>query len=285
MRPRAAKYEGSSRLGPGTSVTPRQRVGYAAQQALILDLLTVALPLCLPGLLLRLARLLPLRCFFHGFGLTLLSPAFFLYGFVPAQRTPRFFGLAFHLVVHGSSFTSSSALGVRLLVGSAYDVLHGNAAFSTGSLNLVEVHAELLGLLLRGLRGVRLLLAALLSTGSLLGRLLALLRGLLPLLGRLACRVLSLLGRSAGRILGLTGGLAGGVLGLACDLSGLVGGLTGHLLRLVGGLSCRVLRLLGRPAGRLLGLACDLSGLVGRLTGHLLGLIGGPTRRGPRALP
>ena len=79
--------------------------------------------------------------------------------------------------------------GSLLLVRSAGDVPHSDAAFGPGSLNLVEVDAKLLGLLLRGLRGVRLLPSA----GCLLRRLLTLLRHLLSLLGGLSCRVLACL--------------------------------------------------------------------------------------------
>ena len=93
-------------------------------------------------------------------------------------------------------------LPTRLLVRSADYVADGNAALGPGPLNLIEVHPELLGLLLRGLRGIR-LLTALLTTGGLLRRLLAL----------LCC-------------------LTGGVLGLACYLARLIRGLTRHLLGL-----------------------------------------------------
>jgi hypothetical protein len=106
-----------------------------------------------------------------------------------------------------------------LLVRGALHVPDGDAPVGPGALHLGEVHAHLLGLLLGGLRGVRLLLASLLLASSgLLGRLP---RGLLPLLGRLP-----------GGVLGLLGGPSGGLLGLARDLPGLVGGLPGYLLGL-----------------------------------------------------
>ena len=114
--------------------------------------------------------------------------------------------------------------GSILLVRSADDVPHSDAAFGPGSLNLVEVDAKLLGLLLRGLRGVRLLLLA--SSG---------------LLGRL----LSLLGCLSGNLLSLLGCLTCGVLCLARYLSCLVRGLSRRLLGLSGGLSGRVLHALG----------------------------------------
>ena len=129
---------------------------------------------------------------------------------------------------------------LQLLVRSADDVPDGDAAFGPGPLHLVEVHAELLGLLLRGLRGVRLLL----TTGGLLRRLLALLRGLLPLLSRLTGRLLGLTGRLARGVLRLLGGPAGRLLGLPGHLPGLVGRLTGRFLRLAGRLTGGVLRAL-----------------------------------------
>jgi hypothetical protein len=166
-----------------------------------------------------------------------------------------------------------------LLVRGALHVPDGDAPVGPGALHLGEVHAHLLGLLLGGLRGVRLLLASLLlaslllASSGLLGRLT---RGLLPLLGRLPCGVL-----------GLLGGPSGGLLGLPRNLAGLVGGLTGYFLGLAGnltyligdsaqGTSAALLTAAGEPAGEpaygLLGLARDLAGLIGGLTGYFLGL-------------
>src|SRR5215213_4950012 len=135
---------------------------------------------------------------------------------------------------------------IRLLVRSADDVPNGDAALCPRALHLGEVHAELLGLLLGGVRGFRLLLlATLLATGCLL-------RGLLALLG----------------------GLSGGVLRLAGRLSGGVLRLLRSLSRLVGHLARRVLGLSGRLPCRVLGLSRNLLGLVGGLTRRVLHALG-----------
>jgi hypothetical protein len=183
------------------------------------------------------------------------------------------FGL---LVVHNYSFLSMASPGSLLLVRSAYDVPNGDAASGAGSLNLVEINAELLGLLLSGLRSVRLLF----TTGCLLRGLLALLSYLLPLLGGLS-----------GRILSLACGLTCGVLGLLGGLPRLVCHLTGRILRLARGLSGRILRLarnlLGLIRGlarRLLSLACRLSGRILHALGDLPYLVCHPTERATAAL-
>ena len=184
--------------------------------------------------------------------------------------------------------------GALLLVRSAGDVPHSDAAFGTGSLNLVEVDAKLLGLLLRGLRGVRLLLT---SAGCLLRRLLALLCHLLPLLGCLPGGVLGLPGhlprlirRLSRRLLGLSSGLSGRVLHALGGLPYLIGdssqrtsaslfvllASTGESSHGVLNLSCRLARsvlcLLGNLSGLVRHLTCHLSGLIRRLTCSLLGL-------------
>jgi hypothetical protein len=194
--------------------------------------------------------------------------------------------------------------GQRLLVRGLLHVPDGDAAVCSRALHLVDVHTQLLGLLLGCLRGVRLLAASLLLASSgLLGRLP---RGLLPLLGRLSGGVLGLLGCPACGFLGLArnlagliGGLSGYLLSLARNLPYLVGdsaqgtsaallaaagetaygllGLPGHLAGLIGNLSGCVLCLLGCPACGLLGLARNLPGLIGGLSGYLLSLAGGLT--------
>jgi hypothetical protein len=152
-----------------------------------------------------------------------------------------------------------------LLVQSAHHVLDGDAVLRTRALHLGEVHAELLGFLLRGVRGFRLLSAP----RPLLCRLLTLLGYLLALLGSLSCRVLRLSGHLTRGILRLLRGLSrlighlpGRVLGLTRDLSGLIRGLPRHLLGLVGHLPGRVLRPLREIAHGLLEL---FGGLVHRV--------------------
>src|ERR671917_1013772 len=93
--------------GPGASVTPGQRVRDAAQQALVLSLLPVPLPLCLPGLFFRLAGLCLLCRLLLGVSFSLLRPALFLLGLVAGQGAVGFLGLAFGLVVHSCSFPST----------------------------------------------------------------------------------------------------------------------------------------------------------------------------------
>jgi hypothetical protein len=184
--------------------------------------------------------------------------------------------------------------GALLLVRSAGDVPHSDAAFGAGSLNLAEVDAKLLGLLLRGLRGVRLLLT---SAGCLLRRLLALLCHLLSLLGCLPGGVLGLPGhlprlirRLSRRLLGLSSGLSGRVLHALGDLPYLIGdssqrtsaslfvllastGESSHgVLNLSCRLACSVLCLLGNLSSLVRHLTCHLSGLIRRLTCSLLGL-------------
>jgi hypothetical protein len=191
-----------------------------------------------------------------------------------------------------------------LLVQSAHHVLDGDAVLRTRALHLGEVHAELLGFLLRGVRGFRLLSAP----RPLLCRLLTLLGYLLALLGSLSCRVLRLSGHLTRGILRLLRGLSrlighlpGRVLGLTRDLSGLIRGLPRHLLGLVGHLPGRVLHalgylphLVGDPAertaallaaallatgqtageapNRVLNLARGLPRLIGHLASRVLGL-------------
>ena len=205
------------------------------------------------------------------------------------------FGL---LVVHNYSLLSMASPGSLLLVRSAGDVPHSDAAFGPGSLNLVEVDAKLLGLLLGGLRGVRLLL---LASSGLLGRLLSLLGclsgNLLSLLGCLTCGVLCLarylsclIRRLSRRLLGLSSGLSSRVLHaldglpyLICDSSQRTSASLVVLLASPGesshgvlNLSCRLARsvlcLLGNLSGLVRHLTCHLSGLIGGLTGSLLGL-------------
>ena len=134
-----------------------------------------------------------------------------------------------------------------------------------GPLNLIEVDAKLLGLLLRGLRGVR-LLTALLTTGRLLRRLLALLRHLLPLLGGLSRRILGLSGRLTRGVLHALGGLAY----LVRDPT--EGTSSALLLAATGQATNGVLRLLCRLACSVLHLSRYLTGLVGCLACHLLSL-------------
>ena len=105
--------------------------------------------------------------------------------------------------------------------------------------------------MLGGLGSVRLLL---LASSGLLGRLLALLRHLLTLLGCLTRRVLGLLRGPTGRI-----------LCLACDLTGLVGCLPGGVLRLLGCATCGVLCLARYLAGLISGLPCGVLDLSGNL--------------------
>src|SRR5919107_4095423 len=224
------------------SITPGQRVRHSTQEAFFLDLLLVPLPLCLPGVFLCLVGSLRLGRLFLGFRLPLLRPAFLLLGLVACQGAPGLFGLACGFVVHAYSFPLSSRL-TRLLFRSADHVLNRDATLRPGALHLGEVHAELLGLLLGGVRGFRLLL---LTAGRLL-------RGLLALLGGLASRLLRLSGRLTRSVLHALGDLpdlvgdpaersalllttaqaageaAHGVLSLAHRLSGLVG----HLSRRV----------------------------------------------------
>jgi hypothetical protein len=153
-------------------------------------------------------------------------------------------------------------LPYQLLVRSAYDVPDSDAAFSPGPLNLVEVDTKLLGLLLRGLRGVRLLL----PTGRLLRR-------LLSLLGSLPCCILSLSGRLSRGVLRLLGSLP-------CLIGSLPRGLTCRLLRLVRHLSCLVGCL---PRG-LLGLTRCLAGSVLHTLRGLAHLVRDPTERTSSAL-
>jgi hypothetical protein len=290
-------------LGPGTSITPGQRVRHAAKQTLVLDLLSVPLSLRLPGLFFGSAGPCLLCRFLLGVSLPLLRPAFFLLGLITGECAEGFFGLALGLVVHSYTSPSTALQDVRLLVRGADHVPDGDAALGSGALHLGEVHSQLLSLLLGGLRSVRLLLSALLLAaagllGSLARRLLSLLGcltgGLLSLLSCLTGGVLRLLGRLSCLVCHLTGGL----LGLASNLSCLVGRLTRGLLGLVCRLSGRVLRLTcdlpdlighslegtsaslvpaatGNSANGFLSLACDLSRLVGRLTCDLSGLICG----------
>jgi hypothetical protein len=172
--------------------------------------------------------------------------------------------------------------GSILLVRSADDVPHSDAAFGPGSLNLVEVDAKLLGLLLRGLRGVRLLL---LASSGLLGRLLSLLGclsgNLLSLLGCLTCGVLCLARYLSCLVRGLPGCLPGGVLNALGNLSHLVGypaQRTSALLAFLlltssaGETAYGVLHLPGCLSGGVLGLARCLARLVSSLPGYLLGL-------------
>jgi hypothetical protein len=157
---------------------------------------------------------------------------------------------------------------------------------------LGEVHTQLLGLLLGGLRGVRLLLAALLLglAGCLSGLICDLAGGLLSLSGCLSGSVLSLLGRSSRGILGLARHLAGlirdlprGLLGLARHLSDLIResaqGTSAAPLLAAGEPTYGVLDALdglpglsGDLAGGILGLARHLSDLIGGLSRGLLGL-------------
>ncbi len=298
-------------LGPGTSLTPGQRVRHAAKQTLVLDLLSVPLSLRLPGLFFGSAGPCLLCRFLLGVSLPLLRPTFLLLGLVAGECAEGFFGLALDLVVHSYTSPSTALQDVRLLVRGADHVPDGDAALGSGALHLGEVHAQLLSLLLGGLRSVGLLLSALLLAtlllaaagllGSLARRLLPLLGcltgGLLSLLSCLTDGLLSLLSCLTGRVLRLLGRLPRLVGRLTCDLSGLIGCLTGSLLGLVGSLAGRVLRLtgdlpdlIGHPlegtsaspvlaatsnsANGFLSLACDLSRLVGRLTCDLSGLIG-----------
>jgi hypothetical protein len=172
---------------------PGQRVRDTAQQALVLDLLPVSLPLGLPGLFLRLAGPLLLCCLLFGGCLPLLRPAFLFLGLVAGQGAPGFFCLAFGLVVHSYSFLSTALQRSQLL----------DTPFSPGTLHLGEVHTHLLSFLLSRLRGVRLLLAS-----AALGLAFALLASFFLLFisataagepaGQTAHGVLSLLGRSSG---------------------------------------------------------------------------------------
>jgi hypothetical protein len=77
------------------------------------------------------------------------------------------------------------AATLPLLVGGADNVLHGDAALRPGALHLGEVDAEFLGLLLCGVRGLRLLLLT--ATCCLLS-------GLLTLLDSLSSGILRLTG-------------------------------------------------------------------------------------------
>ena len=273
LRLLAVTCEVRPRLGPGTSITPGQRVRHAAEQTLVLDLLPVPLSLRLPGLFLGSAGSCLLCRFFLCVSLPLLRPAFFLLGLITGECTEGFFGLAFGLVVHSHSFPSTALQDPRLLVRGADHVPDGDAALGSGALHLGEVHAQLLSLLLGGLRGVQLLLSALLLAALLLaaaGLLGSLAPRLLPLLGCLTGGLLSLLSCLTGGVLRLLGRLSRLVGRLTCDLSGLICGLPGGLLGLASDLS----RLVGRLTRGLLGLVCRLSGRVLRLTGDLPDLIG-----------
>jgi hypothetical protein len=158
-------------------------------------------------------------------------------------------------------------LPTRLLVRSADYVADGNAALGPGPLNLIEVHPELLGLLLRGLRGIR-LLTALLTTGGLLRRLLALLRHLLSLLCSLSRR-----------LLGLSRRLPGSVLSLARHLSGLIRSLARSVLHTLRGLAYLVRDPTERTSSALLLAACEAAYGVLRLLGRLARGILDLTRR------
>jgi hypothetical protein len=195
-------------------------------------------------------------------------------------------------------FPSTTALqGPRLLlVRGLLHVPDGDAPTSPGTLHLGEVHTQLLGLLLGGLRGVRLLAALLLASSGLLGHLP---RGLLSLLGCLPCSLLSLLGRLPDGVLRLLGRSSGGILGLARHLSGLIRDLTGGVLGLARYLpdligdsahktsdaALLLLAAAGEPAYGVLGLARYLSDLTGGLLGLpdcltccVLGLLGCSSR-------
>jgi hypothetical protein len=198
-----------------------------------------------------------------------------------------------------SSLSFEGSPGSGLLVRGLLHVPDGDAAPCSRALHLGDIHTQLLGLLLGGLRSVRLLASLLLASG-LLGRLP---RSLLPLLGGLTGGVLCLLSGLAGSVLslscypaGLIRDLTGRLLGLSRHLAYLVGDsaqrtsasllaaageptnsflrLASHLSCLIGDLTSGVLRLLGCPSGDFLGLASHLAGLIGGLSRYLLGLIG-----------
>lgn len=95
---------GSLLSGPGTLVTPGQRVRDAAQQTFFLLLLPVALSLRLPSFFFRLAGLLLLRGFFPSIILSLLRPTFLLLVLVAGQGSVGFFRLAFGLLTYSYSF-------------------------------------------------------------------------------------------------------------------------------------------------------------------------------------
>jgi hypothetical protein len=175
-------------------------------------------------------------------------------------------------------FPSTALQGPQLLlVRGLLHVSDGDAAPCSRALHLGDIHAQLLGLLLGRLRGVRLLLAS----SGLLGRLP---RGLLSLLGYLPCSLLSLLGCLTGGVLRLLRRSSCCLLGLARHLSGLVRdlsrcllGLSRHLTDLIGESAQRTsasLLAASEPAYGLLGLARHLPGLIGHLTGGVLRLLG-----------
>lgn len=150
------------------------------------------------------------------------------------------------------------------LVGNAHHVLDGNAALGARALDLGEIHAHLVCLLLGGVRGIR-LLTALLASSS-----------LLPLLRRLISGVLRLLDRSSGNFLGLSRYLSGLIGCLTrCLACGVLYAL-GYLTDLIGDSSQRssatLLAAAGEPAYGFLGLTCHLPGLIRGLPGYLLGL-------------
>jgi hypothetical protein len=172
-------------------------------------------------------------------------------------------------------FPSTTALqGPRLLlVRGLLHVSDGDAAPCSRALHLGDIHTQFLGLLLGCLRGVRLLLAALLLglAGCLSGLIGDLSGGLLSLSGCLSGGVLGLLGRSSRGILGLARHLAG----LIRDLPRCLLGLARHLADLIGdsaqGTSAALLAA-GEPAYGVLDALNSLAGLIGSLSRGLLGL-------------
>src|SRR5918993_1654397 len=174
------------------------------------------------------------------------------------------------------------------LIRGILHVADSDLSLDPGTLDLGEVHAQLLGLTLGGLRGVGLFLPAALS--GILGRLtrgvLGTLRGLTSLVCHLARCVLSLLGGPSGGVLSLLGSALGCILRSLRSLSRLVGNLPSGILGLPGRLTGGVLNTLhGLPGlichlaqGVLIFLALLLRTGVGLVAG-LLGGLGGLGRR------
>ena len=188
----------------------------AQEPAFVLAPLPVPLPLGFSGFLLGLLGLGLLGGFLACGTLPLLRLTLGLLVLVAGYGARGFLHPALGFLLHRHSFLAASAARGRCcfrsawaLVGGPGNVLDGDALLGACALYLREIHPQLLGLLLGGLRSLGLLLLSLLllTAGGLLGLLgdpthgvLGTLGSLARLLGYLACGFLSLLERLVYRI-------------------------------------------------------------------------------------